>query len=60
MAALYRHSIRPARLYRHAWQPGDLLVWDNRVTTHRADHTDVLGHRVLHRGMVQGEVPLAA
>ena len=60
MAALYRHSIRPARLYRHAWQPGDLLVWDNRVTMHRADHTDVLGHRVLHRGMVQGEVPLAA
>ena len=60
VAALYRHSIRQSSLYRHAWRAGDVLVWDNRVTMHRADHADVLDHRVLHRGMVQGEVPLAA
>lgn len=57
---LYRHSIRPSRLYQHAWQQGDVLVWDNRVTMHRADHHEVVGDRVLHRGMVAGEVPIAA
>ena len=49
---LYRHSIRPSGLYRHAWQPGDLVIWDNRCTMHRADHADVRGDRVLHRGLV--------
>lgn len=58
--ALYRHSIRPTRLYRHAWQQGDVLIWDNRVTMHRADHQGVVGDRVLHRGMVAGEAPIAA
>ena len=60
IAALYRRSIRPARLYRHAWQPGDILMWDNRVTMHRADHGGVIGDRVLHRGLVRGEEPVAA
>jgi taurine dioxygenase len=59
VAALYRHSIRPSKLYRHDWQAEDILVWDNRVTMHRADHGQVVGDRVLHRGMVQGEAPLA-
>lgn len=60
VAALYRHSTRSAQLYRHAWQAGDLLVWDNRVSMHRADHSNVVGDRILHRGMVLGEEPLAA
>jgi taurine dioxygenase len=49
---LYRHSIRHYRLYRHRWQPDDMVVWDNRCTMHRADHSKVVGDRVLHRGMV--------
>lgn len=49
---LYRHSIRPARLLRHAWQTGDVLIWDNRCTMHRADHAQVSTDRVLHRGLV--------
>ena len=57
---LYRRSQRPSGLYRHIWRPGDLLIWDNRVTMHRADHDGVTGFRVLHRGMVAGEVPLPA
>ena len=60
IAALYRRSIRPARLYRHAWQLGDILMWDNRVTMHRADHGGVVGDRVLHRGLVRGEALVAA
>jgi len=57
--ALYRRSTRPSSLYRHEWRAGDILIWDNRVTMHRADHNDVAGDRVLHRGMVLGEIPLA-
>lgn len=60
IAALYRHSIRPTRLYRHQWRAGDIVIWDDRATMHRADHDDVAGDRVLHRGMVLGEVPIPA
>jgi taurine dioxygenase len=49
---LYRHSIRHHRLYRHQWQPNDIVIWDNRCTMHRADHAKVEGDRVLHRGLV--------
>lgn len=50
--ALYRHSIRRYRLYRHQWQMGDIVIWDNRCTMHRADHSRVVGDRILHRGLV--------
>lgn len=49
---LYRHSIRPYRLYHHRWQANDVLLWDNRCTMHRGDHAKVIGERVFHRGMV--------
>lgn len=52
---LYKHSIRKRRLYRHCWQAGDIVVWDNRCTMHRADHSQVIGDRVLHRGLIAGE-----
>jgi taurine dioxygenase len=52
---LYQHSIRHYRLYRHRWQPGDITIWDNRCTMHRADHSRVIGDRVFHRGLVLGE-----
>ncbi|MFM2305127.1 MAG: hypothetical protein RLZZ135_2540 [Cyanobacteriota bacterium] len=52
---LYQHSIRHYRLYRHRWQLGDIAIWDNRCTMHRADHSQVIGDRVLHRGLVLGE-----
>ena len=52
---LYKHSIRAHRLYRHHWQSGDIVIWDNRCTMHRADHSEVIGDRVLHRGLVASE-----
>ncbi len=60
IALLYRASTRARALYRHAWREGDLLMWDNRVTMHRADHDGVAGERTLHRGMVAGEAPITA
>jgi taurine dioxygenase len=55
LRVLYQHSIRHYRLYRHRWQPGDIVIWDNRCTMHRADHSLVTGDRLLHRGMVSSE-----
>ncbi len=51
---LYQHSIRPQRLYRHQWRSGDIVIWDNRCTMHRADHSQVVGDRILHRCLVAG------
>ncbi len=33
---LFDHSVRPEFTYRHVWQVGDLLMWDNRCTMHLA------------------------
>jgi taurine dioxygenase len=49
---LYAHSTQPGNVYRHRWQPGDVVFWDNRCVMHRADHAGVIGDRVLHRGVV--------
>ena len=57
---LYAHSTDPTHEWRHRWRAGDIVIWDNRCTMHKADHSAVVGDRVLHRGMVAGEAPLAA
>lgn len=49
---LYDYATEEKRIYRHHWQPGDIVIWDNRCTLHRADHSAVVGDRVFHRGMV--------
>lgn len=33
---LNEHASQRAFVYRHAWRRGDLVVWDNRCTMHRA------------------------
>jgi taurine dioxygenase len=33
---LFRHLITPAFLFRHHWNPDDLIVWDERSTVHLA------------------------
>jgi alpha-ketoglutarate-dependent 2,4-dichlorophenoxyacetate dioxygenase len=33
---LIEHSTRPEFVYRHSWRVGDLVIWDNRATMHRA------------------------
>ena len=36
LAELNAAATRPAHVYNHVWQVGDLIMWDNRVTMHRA------------------------
>jgi taurine dioxygenase len=52
IAFLYAHSTAEVNTYRHVWAPGDIVMWDNGCVLHRADHADVAGDRVMHRGMV--------
>jgi taurine dioxygenase len=52
---LYRHITRPEAQYRHIWQIGDLLIWDNCLTQHRAVRNYELPlRRRMHRMTVAG------
>lgn len=51
---LCERSTREENFYRHSWSSGDVVIWDNFVVLHRADHSGVVGDRVMHRGMVVG------
>lgn len=54
VAQLLAHSTQDDNLLRHTWAPGDVVMWDNGAVLHKADHSGVVGHRVMHRGMVAG------
>ena len=42
---LMEHATRPEFVYRHAWRVGDLVIWDNRATMHRARPFDDTRYR---------------
>lgn len=42
---LTEHATQPPFVYRHAWRPGDLVIWDNLATMHRARPFDDARHR---------------
>jgi alpha-ketoglutarate-dependent 2,4-dichlorophenoxyacetate dioxygenase len=42
---LTEHATQPQFVYRHAWRPGDLVIWDNLATMHRATRFDDTTHR---------------
>jgi taurine dioxygenase len=54
---LYEHSTQPDNIYRHMWEVGDLVMWDNRCTMHYAVHDYGDQERVLNRITLKGEVP---
>jgi alpha-ketoglutarate-dependent taurine dioxygenase len=43
------------RTYSHAWQPGDVVVWDNRCVLHRARPFDHREPRVMKHTRVAGD-----
>jgi alpha-ketoglutarate-dependent taurine dioxygenase len=49
---------RPDILYRHRWQPRDLILSDNAALVHCGELSDPSSPRVLHRVSVAGEVDL--
>ena len=57
LAQLYAHSVQPEHIYRHAWQPGDLVFWDNRSLIHLAAGCPSHLRRKLYRTTIQGDAP---
>jgi alpha-ketoglutarate-dependent taurine dioxygenase len=55
---LMAHATQPKFLYRHKWRMGDLLMWDNTGTMHRAQPFDEESGRRLHRCTLNGEEPI--
>ena len=60
LARLMEWSVQPQFVYRHHWRMGDLLMWDNTGTMHRAMPFDQASGRRLHRITLEGEEPIAA
>ena len=55
---LNRLATRAELVYRHQWQPRELVIWDNRCTLHRATSFDTAAERrVIRRATVLGDVP---
>ena len=42
---LIEHATQPRFVYRHLWRVGDLVIWDNRATMHRARPFDDAQYR---------------
>jgi taurine dioxygenase len=58
---LIRHATAEEHVYRHKWREGDVLVWNNRYTMHRATgYDDQKYERLLYRLWIRGEQDLAA
>lgn len=46
-------------VYRHKWQAGDVLVWDNRCTLHTGTlYDDTKYDRLMHRLWAKGDKPI--
>jgi alpha-ketoglutarate-dependent 2,4-dichlorophenoxyacetate dioxygenase len=54
---LIEHATRPEFVHRHAWRVGDLVIWDNRATMHRALPYDDARHRRELRRVTTLDVP---
>ena len=52
---LMEHATQPQFVYRHRWRVGDLVIWDNRCTMHRARPYDLSVPRDMHRTTVSDE-----
>ncbi len=51
-------ATRPGFVYRHEWQLGDLVIWDNTGTMHRAMPYPLDSGRLMYRTQIAGEEPI--
>lgn len=60
LVGLREWATSEAFVYSHAWKVGDLVMWDNTGTMHRAEPYDLNSGRMLHRTKLEGEEPFSA
>jgi alpha-ketoglutarate-dependent 2,4-dichlorophenoxyacetate dioxygenase len=60
--ALFERATAPRYIYSHGWRAGDLVIWDNRCTLHRAggDYDDLTHVRDLRRTTINEHGPEVA
>jgi alpha-ketoglutarate-dependent taurine dioxygenase len=57
---LMAHATQDKYVYRHKWQLGDLVIWDNTGAMHRVEPFDRESGREFHRCTLNGEEPVTA
>lgn len=57
-AILQDHITKPENVVRWRWQAGDVAIWDNRSTQHRAVADFGKQRRLLRRATIAGQVPV--
>jgi alpha-ketoglutarate-dependent taurine dioxygenase len=60
LESLMRHATQDQYTYRHKWQLGDLVIWDNTGAMHRVLPYDRESGREFHRCTLNGEEPITA
>jgi taurine dioxygenase len=59
LAEMIAHATQPKYQYRHKWRQGDIVVWDNRCTMHKANADYPEGaRRYMLRVITEGTVPV--
>jgi taurine dioxygenase len=56
---LHAHATRQEFVYRHAWEVGDVVIWDNCRVMHRAGALTPGAPRILYRTTTAGGAPEA-
>jgi alpha-ketoglutarate-dependent taurine dioxygenase len=59
LTRLREYATQPQFVYRHGWTVGDMLIWDNTGTMHRAMPYALDSGRLMHRTTIEGEEPFA-
>lgn len=57
LAELFAHATNESLVYRHKWEPHDLVFWDNRSVQHLATPFPAEYRRKLFRTTIEGDVP---
>ncbi|HUN53099.1 MAG TPA: TauD/TfdA family dioxygenase [Candidatus Sulfotelmatobacter sp.] len=58
LSDLLEHATQRQFVYRHEWQVGDLVMWDNRCTVHRGRRYDLAERRELRRTTTDDLLPV--
>lgn len=56
---LQNHILQPENVVRWRWRAGDVVIWDNRATQHRATADFGTQRRTVRRVTIAGDVPVS-
>ncbi|MEL0105934.1 MAG: TauD/TfdA family dioxygenase [Rhodospirillaceae bacterium] len=57
---IWAHATQEKFSWHHAWEPGDMLIWDNFAVMHHRNPFKDTKRRVMLRTQIKGPRPIAA